>query len=115
MQGRHAQKLIGPDLQYIAGLVISPHRGSVKRKENRLAQGELKLRLAQNYLLSLFQALRDDAKHGGLVPAGFAGLDADVIGAGNAAADAPPARMPKPGIVGRTPGHRQIERWIGQH
>ena len=42
-------------------------------------------------------------------------LDADVVRPGDAAADAPAAGVPEPGVVGRSPGDGQVERRVGQH
>ena len=110
------QQLFRGDPQQRASGVVGADRGGVEREHHRLTERQFQFRLFEDDFLPLFKSLRHDAEDTDLaILFGLRAFDGDVIRSCNAAADAPAAALPQPGVVGGAPGDCQVEGRIREH
>ncbi len=114
------EELVAADAEDVAGLVVGADGGGEQGEGDGLSEGELELGLGEVELVALFVVLGDDEDGGDLLCRGLGGggggvgLDGDVVGAGDAAADALAADVAEPAVVGGAHGDGELEGGVAE-
>ena len=102
---------VGVGAHQVARLVVGPDRAAGQRKDDRLAHQEVEVVAGDRDLVALLGVARHNAKpRSGRLP----GLEPDVERTRRSAADPDPAAPANDSVIGRSLGHGQVERDVGE-